>query len=96
MEPDEHPGVLHEEVSLLFYFGLNNTLYSSVLTGVCGGAEEEEEEDLTRWLLAYCLGKSGSREEHSHMCAYVRVCVQSCSSVVCFEGSSESPCSGEG
>lgn len=55
------------------------------MTSGCGGAEEEEEEDLTRWLLAYCLEKSGSGEEHIHMCSYVRVCVQSCTSVVCFK-----------
>lgn len=61
-------------------------MYSSVLTSGCGGAEEEEEEALTRWLLAYCLGKSGSGEEHNRMCACVCVCVQSCVSVVYFEG----------
>lgn len=84
MEPNEHLGIFNEEVSFLFLF-LNNTLYSSVLTRVCGGAKKEEEEDLTRWLLAYCLGKSGSAKEHIHMCVYVRVCVQYCPSIVCFK-----------
>lgn len=43
-----------------------------------GGAEEEEEkEDFTRWLSAHCLVKSGSGEEHIHMCVYM--CVFVCS-----------------
>ncbi|XP_051236476.1 WT1 transcription factor b isoform X2 [Dicentrarchus labrax] len=34
---------------------------------ICGSAEEEEEEDLTRWLLANCRGRLGSGEEHIHI-----------------------------
>lgn len=48
-------------------------------SGHGGAEEEEEEEDFTRWLSAHCLLKSGSGEEHIHMCVYMCVCVFVCS-----------------
>ena len=64
MEPDEQPGIFHEEVS--FSLSLSLFLYFSIqyyiLVFFVMEEEEEEEEGLTRWLLAYCLGKSGRGE----------------------------------
>ena len=71
MEPNEQPGILHEEVGLLFIpVKITGSILQSCPVYVVL-QRRRGEEDLTRWPLASCLEKSGSGEESSHMCVYV-------------------------
>ncbi len=82
MEPNEQPGILHEEVGLLFIpVKITGSILQSCPVYVVL-QRRRGEEDLTRWLLAYCLGEIRKwRGAYSYVCK----CECLCTSVVCFQ-----------
>lgn len=64
MEPNELPGIFHEEVHCDF-----NVLYGFSLDVFISTMKEEEY--FTRWLLAYSLGISRDGREHCfYLCVF--------------------------